>query len=249
MPSGGDVTIAISIAGDDDLLKLRAAGLQAAGYIKLSVIDTGIGMSADVMEKAFDPFFTTKPIGKGTGLGLSMIYGFAKQSNGHADIVSELGKGTTVSLYLPQTAEPEHHELNGAMVGQAPDGEGETVLVVEDDAAVRLLIADVLHELGYAAIEVGDSRAALPVLQSDARLDLMVSDVGLPGVDGRKLAEIAREHRPDLKILFVTGYAQHAKIRDEFLGKNMDMLTKPFALDALGHTIREMLSSAASPRQ
>ena len=242
MPSGGDVTITTSIANEDDLERLRAAGLRAAGYIKLSVTDTGTGMSVDVMEKAFDPFFTTKPIGKGTGLGLSMIYGFAKQSNGHADIVSELGKGTTVSLYLPQTEQPKHHELNGTAIEQAPDGEGETVLVVEDDAAVRLLIADVLHELGYAAIEVGDSRAALPVLRSDARLDLMVSDVGLPGVDGRKLAEIAREHRPDLKILFVTGYAQHAKVRDEFLGKNMDMLTKPFALDALGHKIREMLS-------
>ena len=116
------------------------------------------------------------------------------------------------------------------------------ILLVEDDPSVRMLIADVLHELGYTAIEVSDSRAALPVIQSDARLDLMVSDVGLPGIDGRKLAEIAREHRPALKILFVTGYAQHAKVRDDFLGSGMSMLTKPFALDALGHKIREMLS-------
>ncbi|HEV7689530.1 MAG TPA: PAS domain S-box protein [Hyphomonadaceae bacterium] len=241
MPDGGEVMISTALADDEDLARLRAEGLSAGSYIKLAVADTGTGMSPDVLTKAFDPFFTTKPIGKGTGLGLSMIYGFAKQSQGHAEITSEIGKGTMVTLYLPQAqgAEPEARD---AELEQAPRGAGETVLIVEDDPAVRMLIADVLHELGYAAIEVGDSRAALPVLQSDARLDLMVSDVGLPGIDGRKLAEIARQHRPNLKILFVTGYAQHARVRDEFLGKDMDMLTKPFALDALGHKIREMLS-------
>jgi CheY-like chemotaxis protein len=198
-------------------------------------------MTPDVIAKAFDPFFTTKSIGKGTGLGLSMIYGFAKQSQGHAEIASELGKGTTVSLYLPLSVAADRTS-EAVVAAQAPRGDGETVLVVEDDAAVRMLIADVLHELGYAAIEVGDSRAAMPILASDARIDLLVSDVGLPGIDGRKLAEIARGHRPGLKILFVTGYAQHAKVRDEFLGENMDMMTKPFGLEALGHKIREMLT-------
>jgi CheY-like chemotaxis protein len=199
-------------------------------------------MPPDVLARAFDPFFTTKPIGKGTGLGLSMIYGFAKQSKGHARIESVPGRGTTVTLYLPKSELASVSVVEAGVV-QAPSGEGETVLVIEDDPSVRMLITEVLQELGYAVIEVSDSRGALPVLSSDARLDLVVSDVGLPGMDGKKLAEIARQYRPDVRILFVTGYAEHAKVRDQFLGEGMDMITKPFALDALGFKIREMLAS------
>jgi CheY-like chemotaxis protein len=146
-----------------------------------------------------------------------------------------------VTLFLPKTQAGASTAAWEA-AQQAPRGKGETVLVIEDDPSVRMLITEVLHELGYAAIEVGDSRGALPILSSDARLDLIISDVGLPGIDGKKLAEIARQHRPDIRILFVTGYAEHAKVRGEFLGKGMDMITKPFALDTLGHKVREMLS-------
>lgn len=239
-PNGGEVVISTRRASQRDRSRLPAETLGDRDYVRVSVTDSGTGMPSDVIAKAFDPFFTTKPIGKGTGLGLSMIYGFAKQSQGHAEIESQLGKGTTVSLYLPETAElPDVSQ--GVEKKRAPSGSGETVLVVEDDTAVRMLIADVLAELGYSAIEVGDSRGALPVLQSDAQLDLMVTDVGLPGVDGRRLAEIARQHRPGLKVLFVTGYAQHATVRDQFLGANMAMITKPFTLDDLGHKIKAML--------
>jgi PAS domain S-box-containing protein len=241
MPDGGMIEVITASATIDKRQAATMDGIAPGSYVCVSVKDTGTGMPAEVMAKAFDPFFTTKPIGKGTGLGLSMIYGFAKQSKGHARIESEVGRGTTVTLFLPKTQAGASSEVANA-TPQAPRGKGETVLVIEDDASVRMLITEVLHELGYAAIEVGDSRGALPILSSDARLDLIISDVGLPGMDGKKLAEIARQHRPDIRILFVTGYAEHAKIRGEFLGKGMDMITKPFALDTLGHKVREMLS-------
>ncbi|RYG35022.1 MAG: PAS domain S-box protein, partial [Burkholderiales bacterium] len=241
MPDGGVIDIMTSSIMIDKRQAATMDGFEPGAYVSVSVKDTGTGMPPEVLAKAFDPFFTTKPIGKGTGLGLSMIYGFAKQSKGHARIDSEVGRGTTVSLYLPKTqasAAPPAWEMDQ----QAPRGKGETVLVIEDDPSVRMLITEVLHELGYAAIEVGDSRGALPILSSDARLDLIISDVGLPGMDGKKLAEIARQYRPDVRILFVTGYAEHAKVRGDFLGKDMDMITKPFTLDTLGFKVREMLS-------
>ncbi|HQT53667.1 MAG TPA: response regulator, partial [Phenylobacterium sp.] len=188
-----------------------------------------------------DPFFTTKPIGQGTGLGLSMIYGFARQSGGHARIYSEVGQGSTVRLYLPRfTGEAPDGEADQARP-DLPRGAGETVLVVEDDPAVRLLVVEVLSELGYAAIEAHDGPAALPILESDQRIDLMVSDVGLPGLNGRQVAEIGRQHRPGLKVLFVTGYAENAAVRSGFLDPEMEMITKPFALDQLAAKIREMI--------
>lgn len=153
------------------------------------------------------------------------------------------GRGTTVTLYLPKTDAASVIAVEASQL-QAPRGKGETVLVIEDDPSVRLLITEVLLELGYSVIEVGDSRGALPIISSDARLDLIVSDVGLPGMDGKKIAEIARQYRPGVRVLFVTGYAEHAKVRDQFVGEGMDMITKPFALDALGLKIREMLAQA-----
>ena len=242
MPDGGSVEISTARTVVDSRLASLFDGIAPGAYIRVSVADTGTGMPPDVVARAFDPFFTTKPIGKGTGLGLSMIYGFAKQSKGHARIESREGEGTTVTLYLP-TTEAGFEFIAPDGVAPAPRGSGETVLVIEDDASVRMLINEVLQELGYAVIEASDSRGALPVLASDARLDLIVSDVGLPGMDGKKLAEVARQYRPGVKILFVTGYAEHAKVRDQFLGQGMDMITKPFALDALGVKIREVLAS------
>ena len=196
-------------------------------------------MPPEVVAKAIDPFFTTKPIGEGTGLGLSMIYGFTKQSRGHLRIYSEVGRGTTVKLYLPRTLQ-DAVDLN-IPAAETPRGQGETILVVEDDATVRLIISEVLEELGYEVIVASDARPAIPLLQSARRIDLMISDVVLPHVDGRKLADIARAARPDLKVLFVTGYAENATYRSNFLDPGMDMLTKPFALDVLGAKVRAMI--------
>jgi CheY-like chemotaxis protein len=197
-------------------------------------------MPPDVATRAFDPFFTTKPTGLGTGLGLSMIYGFAKQSRGHVRIMSEVGKGTTVKLYLPRAATDEAME-DAVEDAEAPRGRGEVVLVVEDDDLVRQLIVEVLEELGYRHLEASDARMAIPILQAKQRIDLLVTDVGLPQVNGRQLAELARETRRDLKVLFVTGYAENVAVRGGSLPPGTDVLAKPFALDALGAKIRELI--------
>jgi PAS domain S-box-containing protein len=239
MPDGGSLTVETTNIQLD--ARMAAAGNMAPGeYIVVAVSDTGEGMPPDVIEKAFDPFFTTKPVGAGTGLGLSMIYGFAQQSGGNVRIYSEVGNGTTVRLFL-------RRDTGEAIVeSEAPPtpilaGRGETVLVVEDDPAVRLLVGEVLDELGYRKFEAANAMEALPVLHSARSIDLMVTDVGLPHINGRQLAEIARARRPDLKVLFVTGYAAHASVRRGVLEAGMDVMTKPFALDALATKIREML--------
>ena len=242
MPNGGRLMIETSniVMAPDEIGQDE---LEAGDYLLIAVSDTGIGMSPQTLSKVFDPFFTTKPIGQGTGLGLSMIYGFAKQSRGQVRIDSELGEGSTISLYLPRhrgaLAAPSAVEERS----ETPQGSGETVLVVEDDPSVRLLIGEVLRELGYACLEAGDGQAALSLIVSNIRLDLMISDVGLPGLNGRQVAEIAREHRPGLQILFVTGYAEHATERGRFLGPGMEMITKPFTLDALAVKIRKMIAA------
>jgi PAS domain S-box-containing protein len=238
MPDGGRVIISsenIDVEG-------RSGEVLQGNYVRLSVRDTGSGMSGDVLGRAFDPFFTTKPIGQGTGLGLSMVYGFVKQTGGHVQIDSAEGEGTVVHLYLPcrrDFSERDPVAVNGPDAPRAVNGE--RVLVVEDEDAVRMLVVDVLQELGYSTLEAGDSKAALPYLQSRERIDLLVSDVGLPGLNGRQLAEIARQHRPGLPVLFITGYAPEAQVRDDFLGQGMDMLTKPFAVDELALRVRTML--------
>ena len=240
MPDGGRLTIATA---NEIVVAPGTRGerdMAPGEYSVISVIDTGVGMSPDVLAKVFEPFFTTKPIGQGTGLGLSMIYGFVKQSHGHARIDSKPGEGAVVKLYLPRHAGPLA-EGDVSPMTRAPSGDGETVLLVEDDSSVRLLIGEVLRDLGYACIEASDGQSAMPILVSDTRLDLMITDVGLPGLNGRQLAEIARQHRPGLKILFVTGYAEHATGREGFLEPGMAMVTKPFALDALALRIRDII--------
>jgi len=239
MPDGGRLTIETANTRLDEAYTLRTEDVAPGDYVVVSVSDTGAGMSPDVAAKAIDPFFTTKPVGAGTGLGLSMIYGFAKQSRGHLRIYSEVGRGTSVKLYLARALH-DAVTIDAAIV-ETPRGQGETILVVEDDATVRLLIVEVLDELGYNHLAAPDARVAIPLLQSDRRIDLLVTDVGLPHINGRQLAEIGRESRPDLKVLFVTGYAENATFRGGFLDPGMDMLTKPFALDALGAKIREMI--------
>lgn len=239
MPDGGRLTLETVNTRLDMAYTSRQEDVEPGDYVVVSVSDTGIGMPPDVVAKAIDPFFTTKPVGDGTGLGLSMIYGFVKQSRGHLRIYSEVGHGTTVKLFLPRALQ-DAVDLDTPAV-ETPRGQGETILVVEDDTTVRLVLSDVLQELGYNVLVASDARPAIPFLQSDKRIDLMVSDVVLPHINGRKLAEIARAARPDLKVLFVTGYAEHATFRGDFLDPGMDMLTKPFALDALGAKVRTML--------
>jgi PAS domain S-box-containing protein len=244
MSDGGSIVIETASAA----LKPGQAPAEAepGDYTVIRVTDSGIGMSAETLAKVFDPFFTTKPIGQGTGLGLSMVYGFAKQSRGHVRIESEPGRGTTVRLYLPRHERADAHRSMPVANRGMPQGEGETVLLVEDEPSVRMLLAEVLRELGYASIEAPDAEKALPILASNARLDLLITDVGLPGLSGRKLADIAREHRPGLKVLFVTGYAEHAAKRADFLAPGMEMVTKPFSLEGVAVTIREMISRAHS---
>ncbi len=239
MAEGGTLTLATRMTE-----KVPGAWTGAANgpFVTLEVRDTGHGMTPEILTKAFDPFFTTKPLGQGTGLGLSMIYGFVKQTRGHLLITSEVGQGTRVSMHLPpsqgsparQTSKPE---AKGQMLGS----EGETVLVVEDDDNIRMLVVDVVRELGYQVIDAEDAISALPLLKSEARIDLLVSDIGLPnGMDGRELADSARKLRPQLPVLFITGYAAEAA-RQGFLGPGMEMMLKPFSVNALGQKIRRLM--------
>ena len=241
MPAGGTLTVATSAAEIDPAQAAEIGEAEPGHFVVVSVSDTGTGMSRDLLGKVFEPFFTTKPIGQGTGLGLSMVYGFARQNGGHVAIDSVEGEGTTVSIFLPAADRAASRQRDSRPV--APEGHGQRVLVVEDDPSVRLLIHDVLEEVGYSAIEVSDGAAAVPILASDEAIDLMISDVGLPGMNGRQLADTARGYRPDLPILFVTGYAEKAAIRSGFLGDNMAMITKPFSLDDLGQKIGEILGN------
>jgi len=241
MPDGGKLTIETANTHLDASYVRAFEGLAAGDYVVMCVSDTGTGMSPDVVAKAFDPFFTTKPIGQGTGLGLSMIYGFVRQSGGHVRIYSEVGQGTTVKLYLPRHgAEAAAREKAAGEAQRAL--EGETVLVVEDDPSVRMVVVDVLEDLGYRALEAGDAKQALPHLEGRGRIDLLVTDVGLPGMNGRQLAEIARQKRPGLKVLFATGYAEGAAVRGGFLAEGMEMITKPFPVDVLAARLRSMLA-------
>ncbi len=243
MPAGGDVTVENKVVDVDDRMAGTDEGLHPGRYVVISVTDTGVGMSPELLEKVFDPFFTTKPTGQGTGLGLSMIYGFARQSNGQVRIHSQPGAGTTVSIFLP--ASEAAHDSSPPTRADLQEGRGEVVLLVEDDPSVRLLIGEILQDLSYRWLEAEDANAAIRILRSGGRIDLMVSDVGLPGMNGRQLAEVARQHRPQLPILFVTGYAENAAIRSGFLGTNMDMITKPFVMEDLAKKIAEMMGGGA----
>jgi PAS domain S-box-containing protein len=242
MPDGGRLTIATTNARLDSIAAGTPA-LSPGDYVCITVADTGVGMSAEVAGRAFDPFFTTKPIGQGTGLGLSMIYGFARQSNGHVTIESKIGRGTSIRLYLPR----HHGEIAlrpHASTRQAEyAASGETVLVIEDEPVVRGVVLEMLVGNGYRALEAIDGPAGLKILSSDQRIDLLITDVGLPGMNGRQVADHAREIRPELKILFITGYAESVAISDGFLQPGMELITKPFDLDHLAWRIQGMISS------
>lgn len=241
MPNGGMLMIETFNRHLDRDFTNAYENLLPGDYVVLSVTDTGSGMPESVISRAFDPFFTTKPIGQGTGLGLSMIYGFTKQSHGHVAIESQVGHGTTVQLFLPRFHGHKADEETTLDHQAIEAREGETILIVEDDPAVRALVSQVLGELGYAYLEAGDAVGAVPILESTQRIDLMISDVGLPGMNGRQLADIGRQMRPDLKVLFITGYAENAGARAGFLETGMQMITKPFAFDQLTAKVREMI--------
>jgi PAS domain S-box-containing protein len=242
MPDGGKLTIQTANTHLDNAYAAAQRDVTPGQYVAICVTDTGTGMPPDVIERAFEPFFTTKPLGQGTGLGLSMVYGFAKQSEGHLKIYSKVGRGTTIKIYLPRHRGRAEDELPGEDVTEAPRAEaGETVLVVEDEPVIRDLIVEVLQDLGYRALEAPDGPSGLRILQSRKRIDLLVTDVGLPGLNGRQLADHARETRPDLKVLFITGYAENATLASGFLEPGMEMITKPFAVDALATRIRSMI--------
>ena len=244
MPDGGRITIETTNHTFDER-EARERDVASGDYISLCVTDTGAGMSADIVAKAFDPFFTTKPIGQGTGLGLSMIYGFVRQSGGQIRIDSEVGSGTTICIYLPRHHGEADEPEAPAALGEPPRAEHpRTVLVVDDEPSVRMLVIETLEELGYVAIEAADSASGLKVLQSDVDLDLLVSDVGLPGgMNGRQMADAGRSVRPELKVLFITGYADAAVLDAADLDPGMQILTKPFCVDALAVRINALITS------
>ncbi|WP_207878909.1 response regulator [Pseudomonas sp. 32_A] len=243
MPAGG----VIDIHGDNLLLddeQARALELPAGEYVRLSIIDNGNGMSTEVAERAVDPFFTTKPMGQGTGLGLSMTYGFVRQSGGQLQVLSTLGEGTRIELLLPR--HHEHPEAPAPMPPRTSPEKSSTttqrILLVEDQAALRVVVCEVLEELGYRVDAFENGPAALAHLQAGERPDLLLSDIGLPGgLNGRQLAERCRERHPDLKVLFITGYDESAALSDGQLLQGTQVLTKPFELQVLAERVGMLL--------
>ena len=250
MPRGGDLCIRTRREVVEGAAGAVSDDIRPGCYAVLSVTDTGEGIPPDVLERIFEPFFTTKPIGQGTGLGMSMIYGFMQQSEGHVRVESEVGQGTTVSLYLPESeadlaADGLAAASNDVQDMVTPTGSGQQLLVVEDDAQVRTLVTEVLTELGYVVTVVEEGEAALAVLRSPWRVDALVTDVGLPGINGRQLAEIARQTQPALPVLFMTGYAEAALDQSEFLEEGMRMIGKPFSLNDFGDAVAQLFRRGA----
>jgi PAS domain S-box-containing protein len=239
MPDGGRLTIRTGNA--------EAPGMPVpmdippGAYVLLSVTDTGTGMTPEVAARVFDPFFTTKPLGQGTGLGLSMIYGFVTQSGGHIRITSQPGRGTTVSLYLPRHDSTEADDETREVVQPQPAPAALNVLVVDDEADLREVLVEMLREWGYAPLAAADAAEALSLMESSVDIDLLVTDVGLPGgMSGRHLADAARSLRPDLRVLLITGYAENSTVRNGELAPGMEVMTKPFAMEAFANKLRSM---------
>ncbi|WLS06455.1 hybrid sensor histidine kinase/response regulator [Shinella oryzae] len=247
MPDGGRLTIETGNRWLDE----RAAsqrGVLPGQYVSLCVSDTGSGMSADIVARAFDPFFTTKPIGQGTGLGLSMVYGFAGQSGGAVRIYSEVGKGTMICIYLPRHAGDQQEEEPQLENDPIPvsDTLG-TILVVDDEPLVRMVAVEILEDLGYVVLEAGDGPSALKILEARPDICLLVTDVGLPnGMNGRQLADVVREKRPELNVLFVTGYAENAVLNHGHLERGMQVVTKPFSSETLARRVKDLIGGAAA---
>lgn len=217
----------------------------AGQYVAIAVTDTGAGMDANTIAQAFEPFFTTKAVGKGTGLGLSQVYGFVKQSGGHVKIYSEVGQGTTVKLYLPRLAVQGIDEEAGGDLPNPEAAQEETILVLEDDDDVRSYSVDSLRELGYRVIEAHDGPSALRLLERQPRVDLLFTDVVLPGgLTGAQVAAQARALRPTLKVLFTTGYARNAIIHHGRLDRGVQLIVKPFSFNELALKVRDVLDAS-----
>jgi two-component system NtrC family sensor kinase len=253
MTAGGRLTIETSNAHlDEDYVTANSDGFAAGQYVLLAVTDSGTGMSREVLERAFEPFFTTKPSGMGTGLGLSMVYGFIKQSNGHIKIYSEAGEGTTIKLYFPrlsaQRSVPEWTDERSAPRPEPSARGSETILLVEDDPEVRKFAAEALREHGYTVHIAPDAVTGLAVLEADPQIALLFTDVVLPGgTNGRQLADEAKRRRPELKVLYATGYTRNAIIHQGRLDAEVELLTKPFTTHVLTRKVRQILDAPNTP--
>ena len=227
----------------DDSYAAAHSEVAPGQYVMIAVSDTGQGMAAEVTAKAFDPFFTTKPEGQGTGLGLSQVFGFVKQSGGHVKIYSEIGEGTTIKIYLPRSRKPL--EEQESLFQQPVIGGTETILVVEDDDGVRAAVTDLLSELGYSVLRAANAEEALTILKSGVHVDLLFTDVVMPGqIPTRELARRARDSRPNLRVLFTSGYTQNAIVHNGTLDMGTELLSKPYTIEELAHKVRSILDRA-----
>jgi signal transduction histidine kinase/CheY-like chemotaxis protein len=243
MPSGGKLTIETGNAFLDEAYCASTEGVKPGQYVMIAMSDTGTGMSKEIIGRAFDPFFTTKPAGAGTGLGLSQVHGFVKQSGGHIRIYSELGEGTTVKVYLPRNFAASKDAKGNARAPESERGQLETVLVVEDDEEVRTFITETLRGLNYRVLEAADGEAALPLVHRPEAIDLLLTDVVMPGMNGRALGDAAQQHRPGLKILYMTGYSRNAIVHQGRLDPGVSLIQKPFSESALASRVNEMLAA------
>ena len=247
MPRGGKLTLETANAHIDEKYAADYAEITPGQYVLICVSDTGTGMTKEVMSRAFDPFFTTKPLGEGTGLGLSQVFGFVKQSGGHIKLYSEAGQGTTVKIYLPRSNSTAAFDESDEKTIESRGSSSETILVVEDDADVRLYSTESLRELGFSVLEADNGLSALRILDRHPEIALLFTDVGLPELNGRELVEEARRIRPGLRVLFTTGYARNAIVHQGRLDPGVDLLPKPFSRAQLGNRIRAALDSAPVP--
>ena len=246
MPEGGSITIETANSYLDESYVADHPGATAGQYVMIAITDTGLGMPQEVIARAFDPFFTTKQPGKGTGLGLSQVYGFVKQSQGHIKIYSEPGTGTTVKVYLPRhfgedAAVPRRRAVAPELAVGTAD---EIVLVAEDEDQVRAMVCDSLRELGYTALAAADAEEALQVLAGRGEVSLLLTDIVMPGMNGRLLAEEARETRPELKVLYTTGFTRNAVVHNGVLDAGVNLIVKPFTVEQLAAKVREVLDGS-----
>jgi CheY-like chemotaxis protein len=246
MPNGGRLTIETGNAYLDEDYCRANPEVAPGQYVMLAVSDEGTGMTKEILNRAFEPFFSTKGVGRGSGLGLSQVYGFIKQSKGHVKIYSEAGEGTTVKIYLPRLVQPMHQDEEQEQESQVVEGRGdETILVVEDDRDVRAYLTEILRDLNYRVLSAHDAVSALGLLeQVDVQIDLILTDVVLPGLNGRQLAVQALERRPGIKVLFTTGYSRNAIVHQGRLDPGVEMIPKPITQQALAARIRDLLDSA-----
>jgi CheY-like chemotaxis protein len=249
MPDGGKLTLETSNAHLDDAYASQHAEVAPGQYVMVSVSDTGGGMPPEVAERAFDPFYTTKGVGRGTGLGLSQVHGFVKQSGGHVKIYSETGVGTAVKLYLPRSQSVERAAGPAPISTEALRAVGdEIVLVVEDEERVRHLSVDALRDLGYTVVHASDAGQALAMLETQPRVDLLFTDIVMPDMNGRRLAEEAAKRRPEIKVLYTTGYTRNAIVHNGMLDADVAFLAKPFTFEQLARKVRQVLDGTGANR-